>query len=259
MTTTRAPCPACDRGPRDRALSITTDERGRVAYCHRCGYVETDAREVNHARRVVEQHDGTPLEWSARAQAIWNRTEDLASSLGAKYLQHRGCLLPPADGDLRFLAATEIYPPTLVARITDAITCEPLSLHFTRLARDGSGKAGTACDKSLLSGHRKKGGVIRLWPNDAVIHGLAIAEGIETALAAAHAYTPTWSCVDAGNLAQFPVLANIAALTIFADHDDAGLAAATQCATRWLEHGREVCVLTPRTAGRDAADEVALS
>ncbi len=29
--TTRAPCPQCDRGPRDRALAGTTEERGTDA------------------------------------------------------------------------------------------------------------------------------------------------------------------------------------------------------------------------------------
>ena len=32
----------------------------------------------------------------------------------------------------------------------------------------------------LCKGHRKAGGVIRLWPDDEVTDGLAVAEGIET-------------------------------------------------------------------------------
>lgn len=95
-----------------------------------------------------------------------------------------------------------------------------------------------------------------MWPDDCVTQGLAIAEGIETALAAAHAFEPVWSTVDAGNLSAFPVLAGIGLLTIFADHDKAGLAAADECAARWREADRGVRVLTPSTVGHDTADEV---
>jgi hypothetical protein len=145
----------------------------------------------------------------------------------------------------------------MLARITDAVTGEPISLHFTRLATDGRSKAGTDRDKMLLAGHRKAGGVIRLWPDDAVTNGLGVAEGIETALAAAHALTPVWACVDAGNLAAFPVLPGIDALTVYADHDDAGLRAANNCAQRWADAGREAFIVTANEQGRDCADLVA--
>ena len=255
MTTTRAPCPVCDRGPKDTALAITTDERGVVEFCHRCGYTKAE----NFERRPLEPirtapKSTEPLEWSDRAEAIWRRTKPLRGTVGQIYLEHRGCVLPPQDSDLRFLPASDKYPPSLCARVTDAVTNAPLSLHFTRLARDGRGKAGTDCDKMLLGGHRKKGGVIRLWPDEAVTCGLALAEGIESALAAAHLHTPVWACVDAGNLGQFPVLAGIDALTIFADNDPAGLKAARECARRWADAGREARIRAPRAAGADAAD-----
>src|SRR5690606_13343210 len=104
--------------------------------------------------------------------------------------------------------------------------------HFTRLAADGSGKAGTDCDRILLRGFPKRGGVIRLWPDESVTTGLGIAEGIETALSAAHAFQPVWSVLDAGNLCIFPVLDGIESLTISADNDAAGLKAARACGQR---------------------------
>ena len=255
MTTTRAPCPVCNRGPKDRALAITEDERGVVEYCHRCGYTSAN----NIERRPIEPiptpaKSTEPLEWSERADGIWRRTKPLRGTVGETYLLYRGCVLPPPDSDLRYLAPTDQHPPTLCAKVTDAATNAPMTLHFTRLAADGVGKAGTDCDKLLLSGHRKRGGVIRLWPNEAVTHGLALAEGIESALAAARLHTPIWATVDAGNLSQFPVLAGIEALTIFADHDDAGLKAAKECARRWHAAGREVHIRAPRAPGADAAD-----
>ena len=254
--TTRAPCPVCDLGPRDRALARTEDERGVVEFCHRCGFTRAE----NYERRPLEPSRSAPpkstepLEWSARAQAIWDRTVPLRGTIGQTYLEHRGCVLPPTDSDLRFLPASEKFPPSLCAKITDAITNAPLSLHFTRLAADGRGKSDCEQPKLLLAGHRKRGGVVRLWPNEAVTCGLAIAEGIESALAAAHLFQPVWACVDAGNLAALPVLAAIESLTIYADHDPAGLKAARECARRWAAAGREARIRAPRAAGADAAD-----
>ena len=252
--TRRAPCPKCNKGPRDTALSITTDERGTVCYCFRCGYVATEAFERRPGSRPGAPPTAQPLEWSDRAEYIWRSAVPIFGTAAETYLRHRGCVLPPADSDLRFLTPTAKHPPTLCARVSDIRTAKPISLHFTKLAADGRGKAGSDRDKLLMGGHRKKDGCIRLWPDEAVTHGLAIAEGIESALAAAHAYTPVWAAIDAGNLRAFPLVHGIDALTIFADHDDTGLTAASECARRWLAAGADVAVLRARQAGRDAAD-----
>jgi hypothetical protein len=259
MTTTRGPCLQCDRGPRDTALATTTDHTGTVSYCHRCGYVEYTAAERHEVRHAPVRTSARtePLDWSTRAESIWRRTQALAGTLGEVYLQHRGCALPPRDSHLRYLPGDGCYPPSLCAAITDIITGEPISVHFTRLRADGNGKAGTERDKLLLAGHRKRGGCIRLWPDECVTHGLAIAEGIETALAAAHAYTPIWATIDCGGMSAFPVLVGIESLLIFADHDEAGRRAATECAQRWADAGREVRIVMPEQAGADIADVVA--
>jgi putative DNA primase/helicase len=249
MSTVRRPCPQCDRGPRDTALAVTTDARGTVSYCHRCGYTSAD----NHTVAA-----GTPVQpkvyrpWRDLAEHLWSASLPLHGSLSETYLQRRGCRLPPADGDLRHLPARGDYPAAMLGRVTDAITAEPISLHFTRLNPDGSKLADTP--KKLLSEHRKAGGVIRVWPDEAITHGLAIAEGIESVLAAAHGFAPIWSCIDAGNLAAFRVLGGIEALTIVADNDEAGIDAAEQCAQRWANAGREVRIAIPPIAGQDAAD-----
>jgi putative DNA primase/helicase len=254
--TTRAPCPQCDRGPRDTALAVTIDERGRVEFCHRCGYTATEHRETRSHAPVRTTSSAGPLDWSTRAESIWRKSQPLAGSLGQVYLHHRGCVLPPRDSHLRYLAGNDRYPPSLCAAITDVITAQPISLHFTRLAADGKGKAGTDRDKLLLAGHRKRGGCIRLWPDECVTHGLGIAEGIETALAAAHAYTPVWSTIDCSNLAAFPTLNGIESLLIFADNDDAGRHAADECGQRWADAGREVRIAIPEETGADINDLV---
>lgn len=259
MTTRRAPCPVCNKGPRDTALSITTDERGTVSHCFCCGYVHNEAFERRPGRPLPATRTAQPLEWSDRAESIWRRTVPVHGTPAETYLDHHGCILPPVDSDLRFLAPNDKHPPTLCARVSDVRTARPISLHFTRLTTDGRGKAGTDRDKLLLGGHRKKDGVIRLWPDEAVTDGLAIAEGIESALCAAHAFTPVWAAIDAGNLASFPMLAGIEALLIVADNDVSGTGqqAAQECARRWHSVGCEVRIVLSPTAGNDSADEVA--
>lgn len=255
----RLRCDYCGKGPSDKTVGATVDDRGAVWHCFRCGARGSQRHERTLIRSApIRMTATTPkLEWSAAADAIWRRTTSLRGTLGETYLRHRGCALPPSDSHLRFLAPDGRYPPTLCAAITDAVTGKPLSLHFTRLAADGRGKAGTDTDKLMLKGHRKAGGVIRLWPDEAVTTGLAIAEGIETALAAADVYAPVWACLDAGNMAQFPVLAGVETLVVVADHDDAGLRAARTVGQRWANAGREASIVKPEREGQDLADLVA--
>lgn len=193
---------------------------------------------------------------SEYGRELWCESQSLAGAARA-YLEARACVIPPADGDLRWHpklrhAPTGYEGPALVALVTDATTCEPLSLHRTWVRADGTKAADPA--RLLLKGHRKAGGVIRLWPDDAVTHGLAIAEGIETALSVAHAFKPTWAAIDAGNLGELPVLAGIEALTIVADADPAGTKAAERCAERWASAMCKVRIAIPENG--DANDVV---
>lgn len=188
-------------------------------------------------------------------RALWEACRPV-SGTGRAYLEARCCVIPPADGDLRWHQALK-HPsgyvgPVLVGLVTDAATGEPISLHRTWIKPDGS-KAGVEPARMLLGGHRKTWGVIRLWPDEAVTQGLAIAEGIETALALAHAFTPAWSVIDAGNMAALPVL-QIDSLLIAADHDPAGIKAAQACAQRWAGAGREVSIATPPGERQDVND-----
>jgi putative DNA primase/helicase len=188
------------------------------------------------------------------AKTIFAEAQALTGTVGASYLASRGCALPPVDGDLRFHQAVRHESghvgPALVAQITDAVTREPMGVHRTWVTP--SRKADLPKPKMVLG--PKKGGVIRLWPDDAVTTGLAIAEGIETALAVAHDYRPIWSVIDAGNMGAFPVLAGIETLVIAADNDAAGMKGALACADRWATAGVDVRVLVPNTTGADWND-----
>lgn len=194
--------------------------------------------------------------WSPKAGRIWNMAGPTDHPILRTYLEEtRGCVMP-RGADLRFIpAGPRTEWPTMVARVTDLVTGEPMSLHFTRLAKDGRGKAPVDKPRLLLAEHQKTGGVIRLTDDADVIQGLGIGEGLETCLAvAASGWRPVWSAIDAGNLAALPVVAGIEFLTIFADADPAGEKGAKALARRWHEAGREARIVAPPTAGADWND-----
>lgn len=147
--------------------------------------------------------------------------------------------------------------PALVALVTDAITAAPLTTHRTWLAPGGAGKAPIDRPRLLWRGLPKRNGCIRLVEDAEVTSELAVAEGIETALAIFGPLLPAWSLIDAGNLAALPVLDGVERLTVAVDHDPAGRRAALELARRWSAAGREVVELLPAEPGADLADIVA--
>jgi putative DNA primase/helicase len=244
----RLSCPACGRKPNDKTLGLTVDREGRgVAHCFRCSYVESHSPEhgVLHRPRkaIIQPVQATKHEiLSDYWLELWSACNPL-HGVALDYLTGRRCVIPPGDGALRCHPALK-HPSgyvgaALVGLITDVHTNDPISLHRTWVNADGS-KADVSPPRMLLAGHRKQGGAIRIWPNESVAKGLAVAEGIETALSLAHAYKPAWACVDAGNLAVLPVLAGIETLLIGVDYDPAGIKAANDCAARWSAAGVEV-------------------
>lgn len=246
----------CKPNSKAKPLGVTVKADGVVWQCFRCGE-SGGSRTATAARRaVVPATPQTHTTLSQYGRELWDSCQPIAGT-AREYLEARQCVIPPADGGLRYhehLRHPNGYEgAALVALVTDAVTSEPITLHRTWIRPDGS-KANVEPPRLLLKDHRKAGGVIRLWPM--VKHGLAIAEGIETALSAAHVFTPTWSVIDAGNLGRFALIPGIDALTIFADHDSAGLRAARDCGRRWVRAGREVWVITPNQPKTDINDIV---
>lgn len=267
----RIACSACvsdGHSPRRRNLSVTVKPDATLWHCHRCGWEGGLQDGTAHSR--VNAPTRTPLHvqpaprvdaW-AWAERIWSTARPIRGTLAETYLRARLCALPPDDGHLRFVPELRHGPsgrawPCMVALVTHVITGEPMTLHRTYIAEDGSRKAPIDPPRLLVGGLPKKGGVIRLWPDDCVTTGLAVAEGIETALTAAHAFTPAWACIDAGNLAELPVLPGIESITIIADHDAAGIKAGQACAQRWANAGREAFLWKSQREGHDLNDEVA--
>ena len=120
----------------------------------------------------------------------------------------------------------------IIALMTDAVSGDAIGVHRTFLDADG-----TKCDRKMLG----RQGVVRLSPDDTVMTGLGITEGIEDGLAVLLAgWTPVWAATSAGAIARFAVLSGIEALTLFADSDAPGVQAAETCAANWRAGGREV-------------------
>lgn len=193
----------------------------------------------------------------ARALALWDQAQPIQGTLAETYLQHRGIAgeLPEA---LRFHPACPRGSdrlPAMVALMTDPATAEPVGIHRTYLRPDGADRLredrGEGRGKMMLG----RAGVIRLSPDDALTHGLGIAEGMETGLACISAeFAPIWAAGSAGAIARFPVLAGIEGLTLFADTGEAGQDAAETCGQRWASAGREVWIVTPAPQDSDWAD-----
>ena len=267
-------CPSHD--DRTPSLKIDTGRDGRtMLHCFAgCTFLEVraelDRLGVLDNRpmpaeylRAIEVHAPTPEPAKPipdKAKVRWQECQPIEpGTIAATYLERRGCALPHLEGDLRWHPSLwhgeeQTRGPALVALVTDAVTGEARTIHRTWLAADGSGKAPFEKPRLIWTDSTKKGGVVRLWPDDAITTGLCVAEGIETALVAARGFGLAWSLIDAGNLAAFPALDGIKALTIIADHDPAGIKAADECAARWREAGAEVRVWRSPVAREDLND-----
>jgi hypothetical protein len=140
----------------------------------------------------------------------------------------------------------------IVAVMTDPVTARPTgAISRTYIGPDGK-KVGKA--KTLASPM----GIVRLTPDDEVLLGLHICEGLESALdGMARDLRPMWSTGSTALMSKFPVLAGIEALTILADHDanGAGEKAAREAGARWRAVGREVRVY--RTAAPGDINDIA--
>ena len=85
-----------------------------------------------------------------------------------------------------------------------------------------------------------------LSPYEDVTLGLGVTEGVETGVSVLQTHwAPIWAMTGAGNLAGIPVLAGVEALTIFADQDEPGLAAAETAAQRWRQAARDAVTVPP--------------
>ena len=211
---------------------------------HRPRRAQVEAAEPSRPAAHVEAEESQTL---SLARAIWRESVPARGTIVETYLRARGVTLPPR-APIRFHVACPRGAervPAMLALVTNAESNEACGVHRTFLRPDGSGKVETGTAKMMTGA----AGVIRLSPDDCVTTGLGISEGVETGLAllTIAAWSPIWAAASAGGIAKFPVLPGIAAITLFDDRDDkgAGLRAATECAARWKDAGREARIEMP--------------
>jgi putative DNA primase/helicase len=179
----------------------------------------------------------------ARWEALWEKARP-DHPLLKRYLKARGLSLePPPALRVAFLKGV----PVVVARVEGPGGLQ--GLHLTILEPDGRGRK----EKKLAKGSKPRGGAIRLFPLEAG-QPLALAEGVETALAVREATGwPVWATIAAPFMKEV-VVPEVEEILIAADHDRAGLEAAHALARRLLREGRKVRLAVPPGEKEDWLD-----
>jgi hypothetical protein len=255
-----ARCPAHD--DRTPSLSIRYAEDNKVlVHCHagcdqerviaalraRGLWAENGPRSLlRTARRtpVEQKPDQENVRRSEASLALWHSAGPARGTPIETYLASRGIHLPP-PGALRFHAglkhSTGGIWPAMVALVTNGADGTPLAIHRTFLARDGGGKAPIDPQKMMLGPCR--GGAVRLANMGDV---LMVGEGIETCLAAMLATGhPAWAALSTSGLRSLDLPKDVRDVIVLADGDEAGEAAARDCALRWKRQGRRVRIARP--------------
>jgi putative DNA primase/helicase len=171
-----------------------------------------------------------------------------------QYLQARGLLhdCPPA---LRYAPSCYYGPgvclPAMVA-VVSGPDVRPVTLHRTYL--EGPRKAPVEEPRKLMPGSVPVGAAVRLAEPGEM---MGIAEGIETALAAAALFgIPVWSAISASILEKWAPPEECRRVIVFADADRSfrGQAASYQLARRLVAMGLDAEVQVPPTMGTDWND-----
>jgi putative DNA primase/helicase len=255
-----ARCPAHD--DRNPSLAIAIARNGKVlVHCHAgCDKRTVIATlEARGAWKTPRQGAGRSLPRADRqspaepdadekrteiALTPWRNSHLAEATLVENYLHARGLVIP-VPLSIRFHAGLR-HPsggiwPAMVALVTRGVDAEPIGIHRTFLARNGSGKAPVEPAKMMLGPCR--GGVVRL---SQPAGPLLVGEGIETCLAAMQASGhAAWAALSTSGLLTLELPQDVRDVIVLADGDEAGELAARDCARRWKRQDRRVRIARP--------------
>jgi hypothetical protein len=204
------------------------------------------AREICSVANRPERPEINLAEEAAKARRLWRKRQPVEVSVAERYLRQARAYRGPIPATLGFLAASDDYPPTLIAAFGMASEPEPgvvaiadaavRGVHVTRLLPDGSDRISKA-----TIGRGTVGTPIALFPPNDLL-GLAIVEGIEDGLSIhAAAGLGVWV---AGTAGRMPALADAIpdyadCVTVFGHDDPAGRKGAGDLTMRLRARGVE--------------------
>ena len=189
---------------------------------------------------------------TADALNVWGDAVDPRGTRAETYLAGRDLDLPdelavdvlrwlPPRGERVHAGALSWKAPggALIALMRNILTDEPQSTKLTLLDADG-------CKIMRRNLGPVSGAAVKLDPDEAVLSGLHVSEGVETGMAARQlGLRPTWALGDAGSIERLPVIGGVQCLTILAERCDQNARAVEACAARWYDAGREVLINRP--------------
>lgn len=252
------PCPSC--GYRDAFVAWSTN-RGIRFHCHAgCDWRDVLAVLRNTGLAVATDPLLGPAPPSmpnrtTMVHRLWNGSQPTSGTVVDAYFRAR-CLPAPAPSDLRYLqrhrhTPTGTYWPVLLAAVRD-VAGNLVAVHRTYLRHDGLGKAPV--EQAKMSLGPLAGAAVRL--SQGAPH-LLVGEGIESTLSAmVGSGLPGWAALSTGGLRKLvlPPLPLASKVTIAADDDPPGQAAAIYAAHRWVGEGRAVSIAMPPAPHKDWND-----
>jgi putative DNA primase/helicase len=242
LTRRNGPCPMC--GGKDRWRFTDIGGSG-TWWCNHCGsgggidlamqftglrfkeLAQTIERIIGDAPAApVVRVERTPREGRAGLNELWLSGRDIQPGDPVdRWLNARGVGGDNYPRCLRYAARVwhvgppVSYHPAMLAMVTDA-TGRPATIHKTYITAHGA-KAPVDKVRMFCPGPVPPGSAVRL--ADPAMGFLGVAEGIETALAAAKLFgAPTWSALNAGGLERFEPPDGIQRLVVFGDNDTNG-------------------------------------
>jgi hypothetical protein len=194
------------------------------------------------------------------ARTLWAQGIDPRGTAADEYLRSRALQLPDDIAELRFHPACvwhkdDDHPdyspgrkPTLLAAFRPFESNEVVAIHRIRV--DVPQRWPKTLRKMIGP---VKGAAVKLAEvNDT----LAIAEGVETAMAANQMrHGPAWALGSAAAVASFPVLPGVERLLLLEENNAASREAVARVSRVWLAAGREVLRIVP-DIGDDLNDEL---
>ena len=273
LTGKNAPCPMC--GGKDRFRFLNSEGNGTWV-CNQCG--------AGNGITLLRQFKGwdfhtTAVEVEAiigevRVEQPKRERSEAAKRADMNRLWQAGAMVTPSDPvglylsrrvglasfprALRYVERMAYHDeaasehPGMIAMVTGP-DGKPATLHRTYLTPDGR-KASVAAPRRLMPGALPKGSTVRLF--DAGFE-MGVAEGIETALAAASMFCmPVWAALNASNLEGWTPPAGAERIVVFGDHDLSftGQDVAFGLARRLKTAGFDTRVEIPSAPGQDWND-----